>query len=89
MGEGARRIRIMRELYKSETGLTLDELLKIYDGRQMIENRISRLVSGGQIIFKNGRYFIGKPHMLLISRIILLMKLIILGKEANLNKYYG
>lgn len=83
LGEGARRIRIIRELYKSETGLTMDELLKIYDGRQMIENRINRLMSGGQIILRNNRYFIGKPHMLLISRIILLMKLMLLGKRSE------
>lgn len=83
LGEGARRIRIIRELYKSETGLSMDELLNIYDGRQMIENRINRLMSGGQIVLRNDRYFIGKPHMLLISRIILLMKLIILGKRSE------
>lgn len=83
LGEGARRIRIIRELYKSETGLTMDELLKIYNGSQMIENRINRLMSGGQIVLRNDRYFIGKPHMLLISRIILLMKLIILGKRSE------
>ena len=83
LGEGARRIRIIRELYKSETGLTMHELLKIYDGRQMVENRINRLMRGGQIILRNDRYFIGKPHMLLISRIILLMKVIVLGKRSE------
>jgi len=83
LGEGARRIRIIRELYKSKTGLTLDELLKIYDGRQMVENRINRLIRSGQIILRNNRYFIGKPIMLFIARIILLMKLIVLGKRRG------
>ena len=83
LGEGARRIRIIRELYKSETGLTMDELLKTYNGRQMVENRINRLMSGGQIILRNNRYFIGKPHMLLMARIILLMKLMLLGKRSE------
>jgi hypothetical protein len=83
LGEGARRIRIVKELYKSEAGLTLDELLKIYDSRQMIENRIDRLVSGGQIILRNNRYFIGKPIMLYIARIIVLMKLIVMGKKSE------
>ncbi|KAF0144469.1 MAG: Uncharacterized protein FD156_1773 [Nitrospirae bacterium] len=83
LGEGARRIRIIRELYKSETGLTMGELLKIYNGRQMVENRINRLMSGGQIILRDNRYFIGKPHMLLISRIILLMKMLLLGKRSE------
>jgi hypothetical protein len=83
LGEGARRIRIIRELYKSETGLTLDELLKIYDCRQMVENRINRLIRSGQIVLRNNRYFIGKPTMLFIARIILVMKLIVLGKRSE------
>lgn len=83
LGEGARRIRIIRELYKSKTGLTMDELLRIYDGRQMVENRIDRLVGSRQIILKNSRYYIGKPIMLFMARIIVLMKVIILGKRSE------
>lgn len=83
LGETARRIRILRELYDSEEGLSLEELLERYNARDMIDVRLSRLLNNGQIIYKDDRYFIGKPIMLLMAKVILLMKLIVLGKKSE------
>lgn len=81
LGETARRVRILRELYDSAQGLSLQELLLRYNGKEIIERRIDRLLHTGQIVFRNGRYYIGIPLMLLISRMIMAMKLVILGKR--------
>lgn len=83
LGITARRIRILRELYASEGGLTLNELLKQYNAGDMISKRLDRLLGSGQIVCRDDRYHIGKPVMLLMSRAIVAMKLIILGKRSE------
>jgi hypothetical protein len=74
LGETARRIRILRELYESSNGLTMQELLNKYNTKEIIDKRITRLISNGQIVLKDNKYFIANPTMLLIARIIVFMK---------------
>jgi len=85
LGETARRIRILRELYESNGGLTLDKILKRYNAEAMVELRLQRLISSGQIILKDGRLHVGKPVLSFISKIIILMKLILLGRKSELD----
>ena len=75
LGETARRIRILRELYDSKGGLSMKGILAKYDAGQIVNN--------GQIIFNDGKYYIGSPLMLWIAKIIVKMKLIILGKKSE------
>ncbi len=83
LGITARRIRILRELYVSGEGLSLNELLKLYNAGDMIDKRLDRLLGSGQIVCKDNKYHIGKPVMLLISKTIVAMKLVILGKKSE------
>ena len=83
LGETARRIRLLMELYGYGEGLAEDELLRRYNAGNIIEKRIGRLVKSGQIVHKNGRYSIGNPVMLHISRIITFFKLLIMGKRSE------
>ncbi len=83
LGETARRIRIVRELYDFPNGLSMEEILGLYNSRDMVKLRINRLVSNGQILHRDGNYYIGKPVMLWMARIILLLKRILLGQEWN------
>lgn len=83
LGETARRIRILRELYDSKEGLSMQEILQRYNARKIVEVRINRLINNGQIIYKSGRYYIGNPVMLIIAKIVVMMKLIILGKRSE------
>lgn len=83
LGETARRIRIIRELYESNDGLSLDELLARYNAKEIIERRLSRLINNRQIILKDGRYYIANLTMLFITKIIVGMKLVILGKRSE------
>lgn len=80
MGETARRIRILRELYSAPGGLTLDEIISRYNAEEIIGRRLSRLVSSGQIALKNGKYYIGSPFMLFAANGIMLLKTILFGK---------
>ncbi len=83
LGVTARRIRILRELYETKKGLSLNEIMQRYNAKDIVEMRINRLVNNGQIIFKNNKYFIGKPIMLYIVKVIIIMKLILLNKRSE------
>ena len=87
LGETARRIRILRELHDSEDGLSLEEILQRYNAKEIVEKRISRLVNNGQVLYKNGRYYIDSPIMLMITRIIVAMKMLLLGRRSEFDTY--
>ena len=83
LGETARRIRILRELVDSEKGLSMNEILSRYNAKEIVERRINRLIRNGQIIYKDNRYYIAKPLVLWIARIITTLKLVILGRRSE------
>ncbi len=86
LGETARRIRILGEIYDSKDGLSLEEILQRYNAKEIVEKRISRLLNNDQVILKNGRYYIGNPIILMINRIIVAMKLMLLGKRSEFDQ---
>ena len=81
LGETARRIRILRELYEVNNGLSVNEILECYNAREIIEKRLFRLLKNEQIALKDNRYYIGNPIMLFISNVILSLKYFVLGKK--------
>lgn len=83
LGETARRIRLLIELADACEGLSLPELLKRYSHEEIVEKRLRRLLKSSQIISKDNRYYIGKPFMLIASKMILFLKLCILGKKSE------
>lgn len=85
LGETARRIRILRELYMTKDGLTLDEILEKYNSRRMVEMRLGRLLNSGQVILADGRYYIKSSFLLTAARVISFMKLLVLGKCIELD----
>ena len=81
------RMRMLRELYKAEKGLSLEEILSRYNAKDMVDIRIKRLVDGGRIIYKDGRYFLGNARsLLIINKILVAMKLLLFGKKDNISK---
>ena len=86
LGETARRIRLVRELYESPDGLSEADLLRRYNSREILAARMSRLLANGQIISRGGRYFTGKPIVLLIARLMALMKLLVTGKKSEFDR---
>lgn len=74
MGETARRVRLVLELRAWPEGLSRAEIVKRYGHREMIDRRIVRLVESGQIQLIDSRYFLGKPAVLAMARIMSLLK---------------
>jgi hypothetical protein len=83
LGETARRIRIMREIYEVENGLAYSEILENYNAKQIIKLRLDRLINNGQIVYRNGRYFIENKTMVFITKLMHALKLIIIGKGSE------
>ena len=86
LSETARRIRMLIELYQSKGGLTLDEILSRYNAGEILEKRISRLIGNGQLICRDGKYFIGRPIVLLIAGAAAFLKLLLLGRKRELGR---
>ena len=83
LGETARRIRIIREITAAGRPLTREEILDSYNAEAIVGVRINRLLSTGQISFREGRYYLANPTILYMARIIVLMKLLVLGKRSE------
>jgi len=84
LGETGRRIRILIELYNSKDGLSMEEILKIYNAKIILKKRFTRLVNHGQIKIKNNKYYIvNNSFMLIISKLMVGMKLLLLGKKSE------
>lgn len=83
LGETARRIRILREIYEAQDSLSLPEILQRYNAKHVVDLRMRRLLGNGQIVERQGRYYIGSPVMLWIAKSITLLKLLVLGKRSE------
>jgi hypothetical protein len=83
LGETARRIRLVRELYESPDGLSETEILHRYNSREILSARMARLLGSGQLLLRDGRYFTGKPAVLLMAKTITFLKLLIIGKKSE------
>jgi len=84
LGESARRIRLLVELRAAgERGLTRAEILAAYNARMIVDARLGRLLAGGQVVERDGRYFIGKPLMLCGAKALVLLKLVFLGAPSE------
>jgi hypothetical protein len=83
LGETARRVRILREFV--EAGGTLDEsgLLKRYNGSQIVQIRLQRLLSSGQVALREGRYVLRDPTVARMAGIIRVLKRLLLGRAGE------
>jgi hypothetical protein len=83
LGETARRVRILREFV--EAGGTLDEagLLRRYNGAQIVQIRLQRLLSSGQVSLREGRYALCDPTVARMASIIRLLKQLLLGRSGE------
>lgn len=84
LGEAGRRIRLVIELYLAgDKGMTIEELLAAYNARMILGARLYRLLVSGQIVEKDGRYFVGQPVMLYLAKSLVLMKILLFKRESE------
>tara|TARA_B100001123_G_C15208081_1_gene986091 strand:- start:681 stop:1211 length:531 start_codon:yes stop_codon:yes gene_type:complete len=83
LGETARRVRLLKDLYAAPEGLNLSDILAGYSAKDMVDMRLDRLLHNGQVIQVGNRFFIGKQLMLFLTKFSIFMKLIVLGKKSE------
>lgn len=84
LGETARRIRLLAELtLAGPRGLTLAELLGAYNASMILEARVARLLTGGQIVERDGRYVVQGRSMLNAAKVMVLMKRLLWGRSTE------
>ncbi len=83
LGETARRIRLVRELQEAGKGLSYDEITAKYGAPEIITKRLNRMLKNNQLILKNDRYIIAKPHLLFMAKLLVLLKILFLKKSSE------
>jgi hypothetical protein len=89
LGETSIRIRLFLELKEAKNGLTAEEILAIYNYRQIILMRLSRLQNNKQIIEKDGRFFLQSRTLWFIAKLVRILKVIVIPSQANLYNRQG
>lgn len=82
LSESARRIRLLREIEEAGSGLTEAQILGRYNADEILNRRMKRLLSTGQIKERDGRLFIANPVMLISARIVLFLKIFLLENKS-------
>lgn len=80
IGEASVRIRVLREIADAGRPLSRQEILDRYSAATIIDSRLERLVTSGQLVESGGRYRLGKPRMILVAKVFDVLKFIVLGK---------
>ncbi len=83
LGETARRIRLMRELYDAANGLSREQVLERYNAGVILENRLGRLLNNRQIRLEEGRYYLQGRFMIFAAQCITALKKFLLGKSSE------
>jgi hypothetical protein len=77
------RVRLFRELQKSADGLAMETITALYDHRRLIALRIDRLVGGGQVVQRDGRYVLEGSTLWFICKVVFVAKRVVLGKASE------
>jgi hypothetical protein len=83
LGVTSIRIRIFSELQQSKHGLSLEELLSLYDYRRIVRLRLERLQRGKQVIVRDGRYFLGGNVLWCVATATQLARWVVMGKRRG------
>ena len=63
-------------------GLSEEEILRVYNAGEMVRFRLKRLLDTGQVVSRGNRYYIGKPIVLFIARVLVAIKWVFLSQRT-------
>ena len=85
LGESARRIRLLIDLHQAgRRGLSLEEILSTYNARMIVDVRLHRMITGGQVRQQDGVYYTRARVMLAAARLLVWLKIAYLGSRSEL-----
>lgn len=84
LGESARRVRLLIELAAAgPRGMTRAEILTAYNARTIVTARLQRLVTGGQLEMRAGRYHLRRRGALVAASLLVALKVVLLGAPSE------
>lgn len=83
LGQSSIRVRIYDEIAQQRTGVSSAQIAQEYDEAGLMENRLQRLVESGDLVLRDGHYFLGRKRLVPIASIIFATKRFILGKTSE------
>jgi hypothetical protein len=84
IGESSLRLRILAEINGKAGGHErVANLYKLYNADEIVRTRIERMKADGQIILKDGRYFLGKRRFILVIHLFEILKSIVMGPDVK------
>jgi hypothetical protein len=86
LGKTSVRIRIFSELQQSRHGLTAEEVLALYNYREIVELRLDRLLNSKQVTKRDGRYFLDGRLLWSLALAVRSVKRLLLGKISEFER---
>jgi len=80
----ALRLRLMREILNSNTGLSMRDILSGYSAQAVIDQRIQMLVQEKHLILRDGRFYLGRIFFLVVFEVFEILKYSIMGRGNRL-----
>jgi hypothetical protein len=89
LGQTSIRIRLYAEIASKADGLSAEEVAREYSDGSLVSVRIQRLVESGDLIKRNGAFFVGRGRLPLIGNILFTAKVFLLGKTSEFDQANG
>lgn len=83
LGQTSIRLRIYSEIAAKRSGVSVEEIRREYDDKALMRVRLRRLLESGDLLEKDGRYFLGRRRFLYVSNILFAAKRFLLGKGSE------
>lgn len=83
LGQCSIRIRVYKECADRGGKITHAELREVYDEGRLREARIDRLLQGGDIVFRDGRYHLVNRRLVPVAGVVFALKKFVLRKESE------
>lgn len=89
LGQTSIRIRLYAEIASKSDGLSAEDVATEYSDDSLVAVRIQRLVESGDLIKRNGAFFVGRKRLPLIGNILFFAKRFLLGKTSEFDSLNG
>jgi len=80
------RIRVLKEIALAGGAKSTESLLALYDADDIIRVRLDRLTKAGDLVYRDGRYYGGRPFFLTVGKALEVAKYIVLGRGSRLGQ---
>lgn len=83
LGQSSIRIRLYSEIAAVPGGVSVEQMAREYNEDALLHARLQRLTESGDIVEREGRYFVGRRRLVPVAAIIFGLKAFILGKTSE------